>query len=256
MENIPPLPKLSGELMLEVFTHKSLRPDSSGEPTNDEYGGNDRLAELGAKVLEMAITFCLFSKRPMLKATDIEKQREELLSERNLENWISSYKLRERLRYAPSVVEDVKRPEESRFLLNCYIGAVHVENGLLPIQEWANRLINPDAPPLPRPSSDPNFYNAQTPGSPQPPLTAPPPLPNQNLPSMGVVALLNQTAVQRGIAISYDAASIGPPHQPTWTVTCMLNGIERGRGVGKSQKVAKEDAARQSFSALGWNIPH
>jgi dsRNA-specific ribonuclease len=72
MENIPPLPKFSGELMLEVFTHKSLRPDLSGEPTNDEYGGNDRLAELGAKVLEMAITFCLFSKRPMLKAADIE----------------------------------------------------------------------------------------------------------------------------------------------------------------------------------------
>jgi dsRNA-specific ribonuclease len=72
MENLPPLPKISGELMLEVFTHKSLRPDSSGEPTGDEYGGNDRLAEIGGKALDMAITFSLFSRKPMLKATDIE----------------------------------------------------------------------------------------------------------------------------------------------------------------------------------------
>jgi dsRNA-specific ribonuclease len=69
MMSVPPLPKIeSGDLMLEVFTHSSLRSDQS---TLEEHGGCERLAELGGKILDMAITFCLFSQRPMLQASDI-----------------------------------------------------------------------------------------------------------------------------------------------------------------------------------------
>jgi ribonuclease-3 len=31
-----------------------------------------------------------------------------------------------------------------------------------------------------------------------------------------------------------------------------MNGEEKGIGVGKSQKIAKEDAARQAWVAMGW----
>jgi dsRNA-specific ribonuclease len=68
----PPLPKIeSGELMLEVFTHESLQSDQSGKPTDEDYGGSERLAELGQRVLDMAVTSSLFSIRPMLGAPDI-----------------------------------------------------------------------------------------------------------------------------------------------------------------------------------------
>jgi len=169
MESLPPLPKISGDLILDVFTHKSLQVDAH----NHEYGGNDRLAELGGKVLDMTITHCLFSRRPMLMAADIEKQREELLSERNIENWMSAYKLRGKWRCHPSVAEDLKTPEESRFLLNSYIGAIYVENGLPAIQEWANRLLNPDVTTTSSPPDSNVHSQSQMFGSPQPPSQRP-----------------------------------------------------------------------------------
>lgn len=39
---------------------------------SSEYGDNIRLAVLGEKVLECAVTDTLFKKRPMLKADEIE----------------------------------------------------------------------------------------------------------------------------------------------------------------------------------------
>ena len=82
------------------------------------------------------------------------------------------------------------------------------------------------------------------------------------------LALVNQTAAQQRIQVAYPAHQDGPPHQPTWTVRCTsmftsgspcmcidfckVNGVEKGIGVGKSQKLAKEEAARQAWAAMGW----
>ena len=66
MSSLPALPKISGELILNVFTHKALRPEPS-----TQYGDNDRLAELGEKILEMAVTSALFHQNPVLSAADI-----------------------------------------------------------------------------------------------------------------------------------------------------------------------------------------
>lgn len=72
MDPLPAAPKLRGDIILEVFTHKSLR--FPGAPINEdsEFGDNERLSILGEKVLQLAVTFALFNKRPMLKAEDIE----------------------------------------------------------------------------------------------------------------------------------------------------------------------------------------
>ena len=42
---------------------------------DSEYRDNERLAILGEKVLEVAVTDTLFRKRPMLKAEEIEVRR-------------------------------------------------------------------------------------------------------------------------------------------------------------------------------------
>lgn len=88
--------------------------------------------------------------------------------------------------------------------------------------------------------------------------------------SMVSVALMNQKASQNGFQVTYPAENSGPPHAPTWNVRCCrecpsfhfhmwcrlsphtVNGKECGRGTGKSQKVAKEEAARQAWAAMGW----
>lgn len=69
MANLPYLPPLEGDLLLDVFTHSSL--DYEGKPQNEAYGDNKRLADLGAKVLDMAITQRLFNKKPLLRQDDI-----------------------------------------------------------------------------------------------------------------------------------------------------------------------------------------
>jgi dsRNA-specific ribonuclease len=65
----PLLPKITGEHILQVFTHKSLR--RSADSAQDECGDNERLSELGEKVLEAVVTHNLFTQRPMLKAMNI-----------------------------------------------------------------------------------------------------------------------------------------------------------------------------------------
>lgn len=69
---LPSLPKLVGEIILEVFTHRSLR--FAGAPINEDsdHGDGERLAILGKKVLETVVTDTLFRKRPMLKGDEIE----------------------------------------------------------------------------------------------------------------------------------------------------------------------------------------
>ena len=67
--NAPPLPEIkSGDLILQVFTHKSLRRPNV---TPEQYGDNERLADLGKVVLDAAITRTLFNIRPILQAAEI-----------------------------------------------------------------------------------------------------------------------------------------------------------------------------------------
>jgi len=247
------LPKISGDLTLSVFSHRSLRPGII-EPTNDDWGGNDRLAILGESVLEMAITSCLFSQKPMLSAADISKQREGFWSEENLENLVSAYKLLDKLCRDPALpTKSVQNPEEFRLLLNTYFGAVHFESGPSAVQEWVNRLLNPNEPPPQASPPHPAFSHNSPFGSPAPPSSPPPPLPPNSfagVQSLGNIARLNELATRTGMVVVYEPTSIGPAHQPTWTVKCKVNGVEAGQGMGKNQKLAKEDAAKQAIYQL------
>lgn len=71
MDALPPLPGLSGDIILEVFTHKSLRFTGAPTASGDEYE-NNRLAVIGQKASEMAITDALFRQRPVLQAAEIK----------------------------------------------------------------------------------------------------------------------------------------------------------------------------------------
>jgi len=65
---VPPLPPLHSDLILQVFTHKSLRRPKVSPA---DYGDNERLSDLGKAALDVAITHALFRKRPYLEVVDI-----------------------------------------------------------------------------------------------------------------------------------------------------------------------------------------
>ena len=69
---VPPIPRLQGEIILEVFTHRSLRFPGAPLDQDSEYGGTERLTVLGEKVLETAVTDALFRKRPIIPGPEIE----------------------------------------------------------------------------------------------------------------------------------------------------------------------------------------
>lgn len=54
-EELPDRPKLTGDIILELFTHRSLRL-----ACNAQYRDNERLAVLGHNLLEMMTTQLLF----------------------------------------------------------------------------------------------------------------------------------------------------------------------------------------------------
>lgn len=66
MSTFPSLPPIEGDLLLEVFYHRSTK----NTPEGDENA--ERLAELGSSVLNMVIIYSLFSKRPLLAAHELK----------------------------------------------------------------------------------------------------------------------------------------------------------------------------------------
>ncbi|PPQ78054.1 hypothetical protein CVT25_015599 [Psilocybe cyanescens] len=291
-DSLPPLPKIEGDLdlMLDVYTHHSLR--YSGAPMNGDYGDTERLAELGSKVLDLAVTYHLFSVKPLKSARDMETSKAEIITDYNLDAWLKAYGLKDKLRISPDNIQILQNPQEMRRYFYTYIGALYIRNGLATIQTWISRLIDPavdiklpDSTPdysqtpsqtgyqgayssmgsfsSPPPSQSnmgnygtppPQFGSAYAPPPtfPPPPLPGSPPVPMSSSMSLVTLALVNQTAAQKGLQVTYPAEQVGPSHQPTWTVKCCINGQEYGRGIGKSQKIAKEEAARQAWSIMGW----
>ncbi|TFK20011.1 hypothetical protein FA15DRAFT_673926 [Coprinopsis marcescibilis] len=292
MATLPPLPKIEGdvELLLDVFTHESLRlPDT---PLNEDYGDTNRLAALGAHVLELVVATHWFHAKGdgFLPADKLKEKIKESLSETTVNSWMNEYGLKSKLRIAPSAMKVVESNQEMRKVFETYVGAVYFRNrnGFQEIQSWISRLIDPTnasatldsipdhsavqppahaRAPAPAPAYTSQYgYNFSQYAQPPPPKSPPPPIPGppqsqyasySQAPagshlSMVSVALLNQKAAQNGLQVTYPAEHSGPPHAPTWNVRCCLNGREYGRGIGKSQKIAKEEAARHAWAAMGW----
>ncbi|KAI0720007.1 hypothetical protein C8T65DRAFT_23452 [Cerioporus squamosus] len=280
---LPPAPQIDGEAMLEIFVHKSIK--FPGMPMNHDspYGDGVRLAVVGSKMLEAAYSYILFQKRPMLKAEEIEIELSKLPE--LVEKWVEGYKWREKVRHAAGV--DMKDPKETRHIMDAYVGAVCVGGGFSDVLSWVGRLVDPQAaaqyqepeskrPKVEQPASyNPFTYPQPAPhsqssynvyGAPQQPATIPPPMPIAPPPPLptysnplapaqpqsAFLPLFNQTAQQRRLEVQYPAQFSGPAHAGRWTVQCLVNGMEKGVGTGPSKQLAKEEAARQAYHAMGW----
>ena len=66
--HLPSLPQLSTDLILQVYTHASLRRAGTHP---EDHGDNERLIPLGRAVLDATVTLVLFHERPMLTAIEI-----------------------------------------------------------------------------------------------------------------------------------------------------------------------------------------
>jgi ribonuclease-3 len=62
---------------------------------------------------------------------------------------------------------------------------------------------------------------------------------------------LQERLAQRGEVVAYEVtAELGPPHDRVFEVTAAVEGIEVGRGSGRSKKAAEQEAARRAVDTL------
>ncbi|KAG7450691.1 uncharacterized protein BT62DRAFT_530297 [Guyanagaster necrorhizus] len=103
------------------------------------------------------------------------------------------------------------------------------------------------------------FPSAPMPMFPPLPIAKPPPPPKQPnpitpaQPHLAFLPQFNEKASQRRVVVEYPAQFSGPPHAGKWTVKCVVNGIEKGLGAGGNKQIAKEQAARAAYYAMGWS---
>ena len=114
---------------------------------------------------------------------------------------------------------------------------------------------------------------------PPPPSSKPPPLPPAPNTQVSFLPLFNQVASQRRLGVEYTAQFFGPPHAGKWHVKCLgvflltvilvlsgaglckltntvdftVNSVEKGQGTGPSKQIAKEEAAKMAYYAMGWS---
>ena len=62
---------------------------------------------------------------------------------------------------------------------------------------------------------------------------------------------LQERLARRGALVSYSVVEEqGPPHNRTFSISAMIEGIEVGRGTGRSKKDAEQEAAQAALEAL------
>jgi len=242
MVMIPPLPPIQSDAALAIFVHRSL------QVPNDSFGNGERLAFLGEQVLRMVVAEIVFDKRdPRLEAKDLQDELGQILTDDVFDQWVTEYGIRDRVACPKNLREELKEPAETQYLFHAYVGALYIEKGYRDIKAWIGPLVDPEFSPTP--SGIPGTNVA----SPPPPSYGAPPLPpTQGGQRPASLALFNEMAMQRGLAIEWSANQSGPGHALIWVVHCLVNGVMKGEGTGKSKQKAKEDAAARAFQAMGW----
>ncbi|KAJ7638303.1 hypothetical protein FB45DRAFT_398520 [Roridomyces roridus] len=232
MANLPSIPIVEGDFIIDLYLHPSLQSDA----VNDDYGDMNRLQQLGQYALNLVLHTHFFRARPILTAAQIADEVTAAITDAKLREWLAAYGIHTKYRGPVKLLEST---EDMYRFFHGFIGALYYRHGLDRVQVWISGLL------------DPNAYNSAA--APPPPVNSPPPLPNQaSSPRTGSVLMNLNEAVQRhGVTVTYPAEQTGPPHAPTWSVKCVIGGVEKGQGSGKSQKVAKEQAAQQALTAMG-----
>ena len=197
-------------LLKMALTHSSY----SNEMKINKYGNYERLEFLGDAVLELVSSEFFYKELPDRKEGDLTRIRSSMVCEPalaycarefSLQNYILLGKGEEVTggRNRDSIVSDV---------LEAVIGAIYLDGGIEKAGAFIKKHILVDY------ESKQLFYDAKT--------------------------ILQETVQKDGGTVKYELINeSGPDHDKTFEVSCLINGEERAKGVGKSKKAAEQQAA-------------
>jgi ribonuclease-3 len=214
------LDQLEDELATRVFTHASWTARRS-----DSY---ERLAFLGDSVLALAVTAHLYPRleADRFGAGRLTKIRAQAVSGRSCRAVAERIGVPERLRQAApesagsNVRALIGTERVLASVIEAVIGACYLEFGY---ERTAEAVVEAFAPEIDDALENPVDYKSA----------------------------LQERLARRGELVSYDVVNEqGPPHDRTYSISATIDGVEVGRGTGRSKKDAEQEAAQAALDSL------
>lgn len=204
------------KLIIEALTHKSYK-----QPYD-----NERLEFLGDAVLDLIVGEYLFFKFAKADEGKLSKIRAALVNENGFEKLARFIKLGDFI-YLSNAEENNGGREKASILSNAFeavIGTIYLESGLEIARETAIKLIEQNYQDI---SLDSLFRDFKT-------------------------TLQELTQARFGEIPEYKVvASRGPDHLKEFEVAVIIEGREYARAIGKSKKIAQQEAAGVALKLLG-----
>ncbi|MCF6310480.1 MAG: ribonuclease III [Sulfurimonas sp.] len=203
------------KLIIEALTHKSHK-----QPYD-----NERLEFLGDAVLDLIVGEYLYTKFPNSDEGKLSKIRASLVNETGFDKLARSINLGEYI-YLSNAEENNGGREKPSLLSNAFeavIGAIYLESGLKIAQEIAILIIEKNHKDI---SLDSLFRDFKT-------------------------TLQELTQARYGQIPEYKViASRGPDHKKEFEVAVIIEEKEYARAIGKSKKIAQQEAAKLAVELL------
>jgi ribonuclease-3 len=203
------------KLIIEALTHKSYK-----QPYD-----NERLEFLGDAVLDLIVGEYLYKKFSKSDEGKLSKIRASLVNETGFDKLARSLNLGDYILLSNAEENNGGR-EKSSLLSNAFeaiMGAIYLEAGLKVVNDIAIRLIEENHEEI---SLDSLFRDFKT-------------------------SLQELTQARFGITPEYIVlSSRGPDHQKEFEVGVFIEEKEYARAVGKSKKIAQQEAARIAVEML------
>ena len=203
------------KLIIEALTHKSYK-----QPYD-----NERLEFLGDAVLDLVVGEYLFRKFKNSDEGKLSKIRASLVNETGFDKLARALNLGDYILLSNAEDNNGGR-EKSSLLSNAFeaiMGAIYLEAGLKTVEKIAIRLIEANHREI---SLDSLFRDYKT-------------------------TLQELTQARFGITPEYKViASRGPDHKKEFEVAVFIEDKEYARAIGKSKKIAQQEAAKLAVDIL------
>jgi len=203
------------KLIIEALTHKSYK-----QPYD-----NERLEFLGDAVLDLVVGEYLFTKFRDSDEGKLSKIRASLVNETGFDKLARALNLGDYILLSNAEDNNGGR-EKSSLLSNAFeaiMGAIYLEAGLKTVEKIAINLIEANHKEI---SLDSLFRDYKT-------------------------TLQELTQARFGITPEYKViASRGPDHKKEFEVAVLIEDKEYARAVGKSKKIAQQEAAKVAVDIL------
>lgn len=209
-------------LFWEAVTHKSFSNEQGGSAVPH----NERLEFLGDAVLDMIISYKMFIDHPDLPEGELTRIRAEVVSEAGLALVGHSLGIGQCLRLGRGELRSGGREKDSLIanVLEALIGAVYCDGGFEAVQQMVLRLFEPY---IERSFQDKSGVDFKT-------------------------RLQELMHTRFGSPPEYCLVDAeGPDHLRSYTIEVKHADRVLGQGVGRSKKIAAQQAARQALKTLG-----